>query len=85
MREVIGSEQHRLDAVILADVGMDMHSVILANSRLAPIQVRVMPAASVYFLCKLIYVWMHMCCFACSMQLTGGLVGGKHADSLPRY
>lgn len=41
MREVIGSEQHHLDAIVLADVGMEMQSVVLANSRLAPIQVRI--------------------------------------------
>jgi hypothetical protein len=39
MRLVIGSEEHDLDAIIFADVGMEMQSVILSNSRLAPIQV----------------------------------------------
>ena len=39
MRHTIGSEEYDLDAIIFTDVGMEMQSVILSNSRLAPIQV----------------------------------------------
>ena len=40
MRNIIGSKKYDLDALVFADVGMDMQSVVLSNSRLAPIQVR---------------------------------------------
>lgn len=43
MRRALGSEEYNLDVIIFADVGMEMHSVILANSRLAPLQVCISP------------------------------------------
>jgi predicted O-linked N-acetylglucosamine transferase (SPINDLY family) len=39
VREVIGSEKYALDALIFTDVGMDIASVTLVQSRLAPLQV----------------------------------------------
>lgn len=38
-REIVGSDAYDLDALIFTDVGMDIASVLLVHSRLAPIQV----------------------------------------------
>jgi hypothetical protein len=39
IREVVGSSEFNLDALIFADIGMDLTSYLLAHSRLAPYQV----------------------------------------------
>jgi hypothetical protein len=40
IRNIVGGDQYRLDALIFADVGMEFASYVLCHSRLAPIQVR---------------------------------------------